>query len=65
MNTYEHKCYLSDGTVLNQKQCDELNEKGELVLGDGRTLKADAKFRGEYLWAQAAMKDMKEKGIIS
>ena len=49
---YEHKVYLSDGTVLSQHQYDELYEKGELTLADGRKLTADARFKSEYLWAR-------------
>ena len=61
MPKYEHKMYLSDGTVLSGQQCDELYKTGRLFL-DGRVLEADPKFRGEYLWANDTINSTKERG---
>ena len=57
---YTHQIYLSDGTILSQEQYDELYKKGELVLGDGRVLKADDKLRRGYLRAQELKESLAE-----
>lgn len=59
---WEHRVFLSDGTVLTQTQWDELMNVGKLVLADGHTITAGAEYRHrEKLYANDVFSSFREK----
>lgn len=63
MNSFEHICYLSDGTALTHSQYEELYTKGKLALEDGRILTVSD--NRDYLYSSEIINPVAERGFVS